>query len=99
LNVNTFQEVEDKLYQNIKTGELKTLPLPVYNYVRRYWREVTRRPEPPKPAAPVVKLYEDDVKPTLEQLRAKYTELTGLKPDGRWNEARLLTKIDEQKGQ
>lgn len=31
--------------------------------------------------------------PTLEELRAKYEELTGDKPDGRWKEERLSLEI------
>jgi len=35
-----FMESQDKLYQHIKTGEIKPLPLNVYRVVKRNWRPV-----------------------------------------------------------
>jgi hypothetical protein len=91
-------ESQDKLYQHVKTGEIKPLPLNVYKVVKRNWRPVseTKKPEPIEETQESTQDNSSEL--TKEDLQAQYESLTGNKPDGRWSIAKLQEKIEETKG-
>jgi hypothetical protein len=89
----------DKLFRNVKTGEIKPLPPKVAEANKKNWKEVIEAELPAE--GKEVKTSQEQPsqeEPTREQLIATYERLTGGKPDGRWSNQKLAQKIEEFKG-
>lgn len=99
----------DKLYRNVKTGEVKPLPIKVYQAVKKHWRPVEENVMPLTDTAVETKVSpiridtdldvipSNDLTPAKESLQAAYETLSGAKPDKRWSEKKLIQKIEELK--
>jgi hypothetical protein len=87
----------DKLFRNVKTGEIKPLPPKVAEANKKNWKEVIDAELPAKEAEESQEQPSQE-EPTREQLIATYERLTGGKPDGRWSNQKLTQKIEEFKG-
>jgi hypothetical protein len=105
----------DILARNVKTGEVKTLPVRVFEAAKKYWVPIEEEDEsidlgPADSAPATTQIQREDIITTAqinqvieselkESLPAIYERLTGKKPDGRWSEGKLTQKIEELKGQ